>query len=451
MSFPRYEQYRRSDAPWVGDIPAHWRVAALRWVARRYAGGTPDKANPDYWTNGTIPWLNSGSVNQRLITEASEYITEDAYINSSTRWVPEGALVMALAGQGKTKGMVAQTAIQATCNQSMAAIVPTAEVHPRYLYWWLDAQYQSIRNMAGGDLRDGLNLDLLGQIPCPLPTLNEQASIAVFVDHEASKIDTLVAEQERLIELLEEKRQAVVSHAVTKGLDPITPTIDLGIPWMGSVPIHWRATRIKHLARTGVGGFVDGDWIESPFITTEGVRLLQCGNVGTGVFEEQGFRYVAESTFRQLKCSEVEPGDVLICRLQSSRTILAGRACIAPDLGVRMITSVDNCILKPSAEFDSAYIVYLLSTPEYLGYIEDVARGGTRDRVSRSMLGNIVLAVPPLAEQRQIVDYIRSNTEVTDLLRANAADSIRLLLERRSALIAAAVTGQIDVRQLETA
>ena len=116
-----------------------------------------------------------------------------------------------------------------------------------------------------------------------------------------------------------------------------------------------------------------------------------------------------------------------------------------------MITSVDNCILKPSAEFDSAYIVYLLSTPEYLGYIEDVARGGTRDRVSRSMLGNVVLAVPPLAEQRQIVDYIRSNTEVTDLLRANSAESIRLLLERRSALISAAVTGQIDVRQLEVA
>jgi type I restriction enzyme S subunit len=451
MSFSKYEQYRSGGANWVGDIPAHWRVAALRWVARRYAGGTPDKANPAYWSNGTIPWLNSGSVNQRMITEASEYITEDAYSNSSARWVPEGALVMALAGQGKTKGMVAQLAIRATCNQSMAAIVPAAEVNPRYLYWWLDAQYQNIRNLAGGDLRDGLNLDLLGQIPCPLPAKDEQSSISFFLDRETAKIDELVAEQERLIELLDEKRQAVISHAVTKGLDPTTPTIDLGIPWMGSVPIHWRATRIKHLARPGVGGFVDGDWIESPFITTEGVRLLQCGNVGTGVFEEQGFRYVAESTFRQLKCSEVEPGDVLICRLQSSRTILAGRACIAPDLGVRMITSVDNCILKPSAEFDSAYIVYLLSTPEYLGYIEDVARGGTRDRVSRSMLGNVVLAVPPLAEQRQIVDYIRSNTEVTDLLRANSAESIRLLLERRSALISAAVTGQIDVRQLEVA
>ena len=451
MSFSKYEQYRSGGANWVGDIPAHWRVAALRWVARRYAGGTPDKANPAYWSNGTIPWLNSGSVNQRMITEASEYITEDAYSNSSARWVPEGALVMALAGQGKTKGMVAQLAIRATCNQSMAAIVPAAEVNPRYLYWWLDAQYQNIRNLAGGDLRDGLNLDLLGQIPCPLPAKDEQSSISFFLDSETAKIDELVAEQERLIELLDEKRQAVISHAVTKGLDPTTPTIDLGIPWMGSVPIHWRATRIKHLARPGVGGFVDGDWIESPFITTEGVRLLQCGNVGTGVFEEQGFRFVAESTFRQLKCSEVEPGDVLICRLQSSRTILAGRACIAPDLGVRMITSVDNCILKPSAEFDSAYIVYLLSTPEYLGYIEDVARGGTRDRVSRSMLGNVVLAVPPLAEQRQIVDYIRSNTEVTDLLRANSAESIRLLLERRSALISAAVTGQIDVRQLEVA
>jgi type I restriction enzyme S subunit len=221
---------------------------------------------------------------------------------------------------------------------------------------------------------------------------------------------------------------------------------DSGVEWLGVVPAHWTTTCLKHLARAGADTFIDGDWIEAPYITTNGVRLLQCGNVGTGVFEEQGFRYVSEDTFRSLNCTEVEPLDVLICRLQSSRTILAGRACLAPALGVKMITSVDNCIFKPSAECDPRYIVYLLSTTEYLSYIEVVARGGTRDRISRSMLGNLAVKVPPASEQSAIATFLDNETAQSAALIAEADRAIGLLQERRTALISAAVTGKIDAR-----
>jgi type I restriction enzyme S subunit len=146
-------------------VPTHWGTGSLRWLTRRYSGGTPDKTNLAYWEHGTIPWLNSGAVNDRVVKEPSTYITADAFSSSSAKWIPEGALVMALAGQGKTKGMVAQLAIRTTCNQSMAAIIPGAEVSGRFLFWWLDSNYKNIRNMAGGDLRDGLNLELLGVRP----------------------------------------------------------------------------------------------------------------------------------------------------------------------------------------------------------------------------------------------------------------------------------------------
>ena len=167
----------------------------MRWLSRRYAGGTPDKGNDAYWEDGEIPWLNSGAVNDGYITQPSELITREGFANSSAKWIPKDALVMALAGQGKTKGMVAQLGIETTCNQSMAAIIPDRRLAPRYLYWWLTANYQNIRNLAGGEARDGLNLDLLGSIPCPLPPMSEQEAVARFLDAKAAEIDALVAKK----------------------------------------------------------------------------------------------------------------------------------------------------------------------------------------------------------------------------------------------------------------
>ncbi len=113
-----YPGYKPSGVEWAEEIPVDWRIASLRWISRRYAGGTPDRQNMDYWEEGTIPWVNSGAVNQWLITEPSALITERGYRESSAKWIPRGALVMALAGQGKTKGMVAQAGFRVCCNQS---------------------------------------------------------------------------------------------------------------------------------------------------------------------------------------------------------------------------------------------------------------------------------------------------------------------------------------------
>jgi type I restriction enzyme, S subunit len=215
---------------------------------------------------------------------------------------------------------------------------------------------------------------------------------------------------------------------------------DSGIDWVDKTPSHWNRTRVKYVARPGSKTFIDGDWIEAPFITNDGVRLLQCGNVGTGIFEEQGFRYISEDTFSDFDCTEVKPNDVLICRLQSSRTILAGRACLAPRLDVKMITSVDNCILKPSSDFDPRYIVYQLSTSAYLSFIEVIARGGTRDRISRSMLGDIELVAPPVTEQAAIAEFLDRETAKIDALVGEQRRLIELLKEKRQAVISHAVT-----------
>ena len=199
-------------------------------------------------------------------------------------------------------------------------------------------------------------------------------------------------------------------------------------------------TKIKSLARPGYKTFVDGDWIESPYITRDGIRLIQTGNIGSGEYREKGFRYISEETFKDFGCTEVEPDDILICRLGEP----VARACLAPRLGKRMITSVDVCILKLHEEASAQFLVYSMSSCRYLDWVGSLVRGSTRDRVSRSMLGSFVVPFPPPAEQRAIAAFLDRETARIDGLVARKERLIELLQEKRTALITRAVTRGLD-------
>ena len=215
-----------------------------------------------------------------------------------------------------------------------------------------------------------------------------------------------------------------------------------GVEWLGEVPARWHALSIKNLARRGHNAFVDGDWIESPYITSDGIRLIQTGNIGVGTYREKGFRYISEKTFLDLRCTEVHVGDLLICRLGDP----VSRACLAPDLNKRMITSVDVCILQPRKEIAPEFLVYAMSSRIYLDWVRSLVRGSTRDRVSRSMLGSFRLPLPPLPEQQAIARYLDHVDERIRRYTDAKRRLIALLEEEREAIVSEAVTGQTDVR-----
>ena len=221
-----------------------------------------------------------------------------------------------------------------------------------------------------------------------------------------------------------------------EGLRPYPSMQDSGVPWVPTLPVHWGVSGVKRLAQSGYKTFVDGDWIESPFIRSEGIRLIQTGNIGTGSYREKGFRYIDENTFNEFGCTEFQPNDVLICRLGEP----VGRACLAPRLGVRMITSVDVCILKPREDVVGAYVVYAMSSPQYLGWVDSLVRGSTRDRVSRSMLGSFPIPLPPRSEQVAIVQFLdHADARIRRYIRAKQK-LIKLLEEEKQAIIHSAVT-----------
>jgi len=215
---------------------------------------------------------------------------------------------------------------------------------------------------------------------------------------------------------------------------------DSGVEWIGEIPEHWEVTRLKKIQSKEPRSFIDGDWIESPFITDEGVRLIQTGNIGIGEYKEQGFRFVSEETFRKLNCTEIFPNDILICRLAEP----VGRSCLSPHLNSKMITSVDVVILKPSNEVDSQFVVYCLTNPKYFDWLNSISRGSTRQRISRSMLGNVDFLLPNLLEQKQISEFLdKATSKINSELQRNLR-LIEILEEKRHSLINQAVTKGLD-------
>ncbi|WP_180183094.1 restriction endonuclease subunit S [Acinetobacter sp. YH01020] len=434
--YEKYAEYKESGFEWADKLPAHWNSVHLKWISTIYAGGTPSKNIESYWENGTVPWINSGAVNQTYILEPSTYITKTAYENSSAKWIPKKALVMALAGQGKTKGMVAQLGIDTTCNQSMGAIIPNDLSYARYLFWWITSNYQNIRNMAGGDLRDGLNLEHLGDMSCPLPNEDETQKIANFLDHETSKIDSLIAKQEKLIELLKEKRQAVISHAVTKGLNPDVNTKDSGVEWLGQVPEHWISSRLKYYTNQ----IVDGAHF-TPTYSESGVPFLRVTDIHNSQIDMDNIKYIPEHEHLDLiqRCKP-EKGDLL---LSKNGTIGIPKLV---DWDWEFSIFVSLCLIKFKKNLKAEFAEYFFKSYEIQEQIFGLIKKSTVINLHLDKIENFWFSIPPLDEQIQIVEYLDNKINELNNLISKAESAIQLMQERRTALISSAVTGKIDVR-----
>ena len=208
-----------SGVEWIGEIPENWKVGKIGYYGTVQNGTTPSKANPEYWNTHDVPWLTSGTVNQYIITEASEYISKKALLECSLNYLPKGTVVLGMIGQGKTRGMSAITSIEATINQNLAAVVLGERAVPTYLHYVLQSGYKELREDGRGGNQAALNCEIIGAFKIPIPTIGEQKDIAQFLEIETTKIDVLTAKAEQAIELMKERRTALISAAVTGKID----------------------------------------------------------------------------------------------------------------------------------------------------------------------------------------------------------------------------------------
>jgi type I restriction enzyme S subunit len=277
------------------------------------------------------------------------------------------------------------------------------------------------------------------RMPVLLPPRDEQRRIAELLDYETAKIDALVEEQQRLIELLKEKRQAVISQAVTKGLDPNVPMKDSGVEWLGKVPSHWAVKRLKQVSpRVTVGIVVE----PSKHYAETGVPALRSLNLRQDAIEPDGMVFITPEGHSLHSKSRLNTGDLVAVRSGQPGTT----AVVPPDLDG--CNCIDLLVIRQPADGCSEYLSRFMNSDAARIQYTHGSGGAIQQHFNVEAAGNLVLAWPPLKEQLAITSAIARQLRQFDELIEDATSGMRLLGERRSALISAAVTGKIDVRGL---
>lgn len=426
MSFPRYPEYKDSGVEWLGDVPAHWNVKRLKHNLRLLTEKTDRRANP-------VALENIEGWSGRFLPTETEFEGEGIAFD-------KGDILFGKLRPYLAKALLAETAGEAVGD--FHVMRPQAGVHARF------AQYE-ILNRSFIDIVDGSTFgskmpraswEFVGSMALPTPPFLEQVAIATFLDRETAKIDALVAEQQKLISLLQEKRQAVISHAVTKGLDPNVPMKDSGVEWLGEVPGHWEVRRVRNLSSFVTSG--PRGWSER--ISEVGAKFIQSGDLTDDLsiaFDEA--KRVAVDADAEAVRTKLTNGDVVVCITGAKTGNVAVCATVPEDAYVNQ----HLCLIRPRAEILPELLAVYLKSDAGQRYFA-VAQYGLKQGMSLENIKEATVPVPPIYEQRKILEVTHRVTASIGALVREARTAITLLQERRTALISAAVTGQIDVRGL---
>lgn len=440
MSYPRYLEYKDSGVEWLGEVPKHWEMKRIGHFATSTGGGTPARDKLEFW-GGAIPWITPKDMKTEFLHESEETITKSGMANSAASVIgPNRVLIVMRSGILRRYIPVGVNLVATTVNQDMRAIDVSRELIPTFfmrLVQGLNRELLLAWSKQGATV-ESLESDLLFRTWIPIPPRTEQEAILDFLDRETSKMDTLVAEQEKLIALLKEKRQSVISHVVTKGLDPTVPMKDSGIEWLGEVPEHWGFWKLKHLTNS----IIDAEHKTAPYFDDGQYLVVRTTNIKSGRLVLEDAKYTDLKTYTDwTRRGLPEPGDILF-----TREAPAGEACKVPDnipvcLGQRTVLVKINQSLS-----NTDFVIGSLYHGPASVYISMLSQGSTVSHLNMGDIINIPILLPPLSEQIEIAAFLDCETTKIDTLITEAQHAITLLKERRTALISAAVTGKIDVR-----
>lgn len=433
MSFRPYERYRDSGVRWLGSVPIGWTVKAIKHCFSVVGGSTPKSEVEEFW-DGEHVWVTPADLSGLSgfgIIDSARRITDAGLESCGTNLVPPGSIVLS------TRAPIGSLAIAGTSlctNQGCKSLVPRPGSVPRYFAYVLSIAGEELNLRGRGTTFLELSADALGAFEVVVPTETEQADIANFLDRETAKIDALVEEQKRLIELLKEKRHAVISQAVTKGMDLKVPMKDSGVEWLGQVPQHWevlpcRAIVFEKTAKND--GATCSDYL-SLMANVGVIPYAEKGDVGNKAPEDLS------------KCKLVAAGDIVI----NSMNYGIGSFGLSDLNGV---CSPVYIVLRPIDEMvETRFALRIFAHRTFQTYAQSFGNGilAHRAAIGWDTLKSIGVPVPPLDEQRVILEYVDASTARFEALVVEAEAGVELLMERRSALISAAVTGKIDVRGL---
>ena len=426
---------------WLGAIPTHWYLfdGKRLFSSRRESAREDDEQLAASQKYGVVP--------QNLMMELNDAKVMLALKGTSSfRHVGENDFVISLRS---FEGGIEHSTYVGCVSPAYTVLRAEKNITPTYFKYLLKSgPYIAALQASTDSLRDGksISYEQFGAIPLPYPAPDEQRSIATFLDHETAKIDALIEKQQRLIELLKEKRQAVISHAVTKGLNPNASMKDSGVEWLGKVPSHWAVKRIKQMSSLISKGTTPNTVGED--LADEGVRFLKAENIGKSIaVQQQPEFFISDEVNRKIARSQLQENDVLVIIAGAT----TGMASILDKAFLPANTNQAVSFIRPVKVASSKLIVRWLSTEFCQRIIWMGAVQAAQPNLSMEDLGNIPIVVPPDDELGEIVEKIDAQSARLDALISKATLAIEMMQERRTALISAAVTGKIDVRDWQAA
>jgi len=437
--YQKYPQYKDSGMEWLGAIPENWEVKKLKFIAYAKPSNV-DKKSKD-GEKGVLLCNYTDVYYNDFITNKIEFMKATATDEQIKKFTLNVNDVIITKDSEGPEDIAIATCVKEVqnnlvCGYHLTHIKPT-KCNGRYLFRAFNSEgiHDQFKVAANGITRYGIGVYGIDNSFFPTPPMEEQQSIANYLDKATTKIDTLIEKQTKLIELLKEKRQAVISTAVTRGLDSSVPMKDSGVEWLGEIAEHWEIKKLKHIGESIIGLTYSPNNIVDEH---EGTLVLRSSNLQDGGLYYGDNVYVNSAIPNKLITKN---GDIVICSRNGSRKLIGKNAMIdkqSAGVSFGAFTSVFRSKQNP-------FVFYILNSSLFK-YQSGRFMTTTINQLTTGTLNEFQIALPLASEQSEIVNYLDDKTSKIDTLVIKATKAIELLKERRTALISAVVTGKIDVR-----
>ena len=422
----KYDSYKDSGIEWLKEIPIGWNLARMRYVCDISTG---DKDTINKEENGNYPFY----VRSKNIERISTYTYDEEAILTP--------------GDGDICKIWHYINGKFECHQRVYKLTKFSEVTGKFLYYFLMQNFENeVFKLSAKSTVDSLRRPMFQNFPIAFGTIEEQNKITFFLDNKISQIDHLVAKKEQFIQLLEEERVAVINQAVTKGLDPNVELNDSGIELLGGIPKHWEVKKLKQIFNSSKGLTITKENLES-----EGIPCVNYGEI------HSKFGFEVDIDKHQLKCvnptylesdykSLIQTGDFVFA--DTSEDVSGAGNFTYLKSNHEIFAGYHTIILRALVDIESRYFAYQFDSIPYRTQIRQSVKGIKVFSITQAILKNTSLWIPPLEEQKQIIQFLDIETDRIVSLKNSARKEIELLKEYKTALISEVVTGKVDVREL---
>lgn len=436
---PRYESYKDSGVQWLGDIPSHWEVWKITHAMDLIGSGTTPKSDNLEYYDGDVLWVTTSELRESYIYDTKQKVTDSAIQDySALKKYPINSIAIAM--YGATIGRLGILAKEATFNQACCVFSGSKVLNHKFLYYWLWMRRPILISLSNGGGQPNLSQDDLKKLKLALPPMDEQKIIADFLDKRLAQVDALIAKQETLLEKLAEQRVALISHAVTKGLNPDVEMKETGISWFKQIPKSWDIKQLKFVITKIQTGSTPPSAVPEYYSSDDIVWY------GPADFTDEN--YILNESVKKISALALE--DKVVKPMPKGSIMMIG---IGATLGKVAITNVDcttnqqiNSLISIE-DVNAKYLMYQLNSLRDI--VKLLSSASTLGIINQEKTKCLKIIVPSLNDQNEIVEFLDKELNEISAVKKSVEQTINKLKEYRSTLITQVVTGKIDVRNLK--